>query len=257
MSKQTIQVTQYMLITQEEFNKLQTRELIKMKCSVCNNDYEKSKKNILKRAKDSENSNLYCSSKCSNAYKLEKYNTVVDCINCNVEFLKSNVEIEKTNNHFCSRSCSAKYNNKLIPKRKLITSCSKCTNIVRNYRSTLCETHFKELNENRYSLKTLEECQNSNIFHPSWLNSKIRGYNRSSNKDLIKLPCAKCKYTRHVELCHIKAITNFSKDALISEINSITNVIQLCPTCHWEFDNGFRTEFKELLTSLNKVYSEC
>ena len=40
---------------------------------------------------------------------------------------------------------------------------------------------------------------------------------------------------------------DFNEDALLSEINSPLNVIPLCPTCHWEFDNGYREEFKEIL----------
>lgn len=30
---------------------------------------------------------------------------------------------------------------------------------------------------------------------------------------------------------------SFSMDSLISEINSLENLIYLCPNCHWEFDN--------------------
>ena len=32
-------------------------------------------------------------------------------------------------------------------------------------------------------------------------------------------------------------MSSFNSDALISEINSIDNLIALCPTHHWEFDN--------------------
>ena len=38
-------------------------------------------------------------------------------------------------------------------------------------------------------------------------------------------------------------------------INNPSNILPLCPTCHWEFDNGFREEFKELLQNLNKTYA--
>ena len=36
---------------------------------------------------------------------------LVICKNCNIEFEKSNKEIKKTKNHFCSKSCSATFNN--------------------------------------------------------------------------------------------------------------------------------------------------
>lgn len=50
--------------------------------------------------------------------------------------------------------------------------------------------------------------------------------------------CAICGYTNHVEVAHIKAVSEFPNDAPISTINSITNLIGLCPNHHWEYDNG-------------------
>ena len=38
------------------------------------------------------------------------------------------------------------------------------------------------------------------------------------------------------------------------EANAEHNLIQLCPNCHWEFDNGYRNNFIELLHSLNKKF---
>lgn len=50
--------------------------------------------------------------------------------------------------------------------------------------------------------------------------------------------CAICGYTNHVEVAHIKAVADFSDDATISDINSISNLVGLCPNHHWEYDNG-------------------
>lgn len=50
--------------------------------------------------------------------------------------------------------------------------------------------------------------------------------------------CNNCGYNKHVELCHIKPITSFDPSATIREVNALSNVVQLCPNCHWEFDNG-------------------
>ena len=36
----------------------------------------------------------------------------IKCLECGIEIFRTKKEIEKTNKHFCSRSCSAKYNNK-------------------------------------------------------------------------------------------------------------------------------------------------
>ena len=50
--------------------------------------------------------------------------------------------------------------------------------------------------------------------------------------------CQSCGYDKHYEICHIKAISEFTSDTLIKDINSLNNLIALCPNCHWEFDNN-------------------
>ena len=72
------------------------------------------------------------------------------------------------------------------------------------------------------------------------------------------MPCAKCGYDKHVELAHIKPISKFGDESKLSDVNSENNVIQLCPNCHWEFDNLPRSGiFTELLKNLGKVeYNE-
>ena len=50
--------------------------------------------------------------------------------------------------------------------------------------------------------------------------------------------CAICGYDKHYEIAHIKPVSDFEDDALITEINSIDNLIALCPNHHWEVDNG-------------------
>lgn len=50
--------------------------------------------------------------------------------------------------------------------------------------------------------------------------------------------CAKCGYSTHIEIAHIKAVSDFDDSATIAEINSINNLIALCPNHHWEYDHG-------------------
>lgn len=49
--------------------------------------------------------------------------------------------------------------------------------------------------------------------------------------------CNSCGYDKHYEICHIRAVSDFPDEALVEEINSIDNLMALCPNCHWEFDN--------------------
>lgn len=53
--------------------------------------------------------------------------------------------------------------------------------------------------------------------------------------------CAICGYDKHIEIAHIKAVSEFDDSATIAEINSINNLIALCPNHHWEYDNGLIT----------------
>jgi HNH endonuclease len=57
---------------------------------------------------------------------------------------------------------------------------------------------------------------------------------KHSNKERI----CKCGYSKHVEICHIKEVKSFPDDAKIKEINDPSNLLYLCPNCHWEFDNS-------------------
>lgn len=157
----------------------------------------------------------------------------MNCLNC---------QKETKNPSFCCRSCSTSFNNKKYPKRKIVRKCSKCNNTVRNYRSSLCEEHFKKhkktyrKNLENQTLKELRE--NYSHLHASSRTAKIRCYARSWFKELTKQPCQNCGYDKHVELCHIKPVKDFCDNDIIGDINSRNNIVQLCPNCHWEFDNG-------------------
>ena len=74
--------------------------------------------------------------------------------------------------------------------------------------------------------------------HPSWRNSQVRAQNRSSNKELGRLPCQVCQYSFHIELAHIKPISSFDLDTPINIVNDPSNILVLCRNHHWEFDHG-------------------
>ena len=61
--------------------------------------------------------------------------------------------------------------------------------------------------------------------------------NKKFKKSLRPLECCKCGYKKHVEIAHIRAISDFPDSATIGEINSIENLMALCPNCHWEHDH--------------------
>lgn len=92
-----------------------------------------------------------------------------------------------------------------------------------------------------YKNVTIEQiCQGPYLTgkHKSHLHIYIRALNRTWNKAKLKLPCAVCGYSAHVELAHIQPISSFSPDTLLGVVNATENVIQLCPNHHWELDSG-------------------
>lgn len=254
-----ITIPTYYKISQEDFNKIKTLEKIQIECQECFKVFETNKKNVLKGYKERNTFTKFCSSACSISNRSKTHRKEVECNNCKTVFTKILSELKKSENHFCSRSCATSFNNTKSPKRKLTRICSECTETVFTYRHTRCEKHHNMFKQNRYINKTIGEYRSKLSVsgkHPSWVHSHIRLFAKSWNKDLIKLPCAKCEYARHVELAHIKGISTYPDTTLLSVVNSKTNLIQLCPTCHWEFDNGYREEFKDILNDLGKIYSE-
>ena len=135
---------------------------------------------------------------------------------------------ETLNPKFCSRSCSAKETNK-IPKRKAKPhNCVGCGAVLKSRRAR-CNScsQVKDI--------TLEE----SIYHrhhKSSAYSLVRSRARASVRGEPQV-CEVCGYSKHVEVCHIKAIGDFPLSATLSQINSRDNLKILCPNCHWEFDH--------------------
>ncbi len=166
----------------------------------------------------------------------------MNCLNC---------KKETSNPKYCSHSCSAKVNNRRdkSPKRsKILRTCKECSSQYRTssgHRSRIlcsrCVLSYKRLRTKYSKQTTLREVRNSLAVkgkHPSWIHSRVRVNNKSWNKGLAKLPCQKCFYSFHVELCHIRDIADFPDSTTLGEVNDPTNILVLCRNCHWEFDNG-------------------
>ena len=172
---------------------------------------------------------------------------------------------------FCSRSCATKYRN--IEKKidykyeswiasksdKEIIDAFYSSISIKNFceklgyygNSTRSESFLRKLNELNLDLNEIKvqrcfyEIQSSkkkDIFltHKSWQSARsiIRRNARmiydKSNKPKY---CIVCGYDKYYEVAHIKSVSSFDDDSLISEINSIDNLIALCPNHHWEYDN--------------------
>ena len=176
---------------------------------------------------------------------------------------------------FCSSSCAASYNNKIreidhdgiqynsscklddFSDEYIINAFSESSSIVEFARklgykrgvylnSKRAKSRLEMLNINLLDIKhgscSISSCTKKELFdkYPNYLSARnsicsdARNvyYNSSRPKR-----CICCGYDKHFEVAHIKAVSDFDDDALISEINNEDNLIALCPNHHWEYDN--------------------
>lgn len=84
--------------------------MITHSCDYCNTKFERPRKQSWKYLVG-ESNNVFCSRLCSQKHQLSKIS--VQCSNCRTPLKKkpSQAKRSKSGNHFCSKSCSAIYNN--------------------------------------------------------------------------------------------------------------------------------------------------
>lgn len=99
------------LFTELDFNAASPSDNLLCQCEFCHKSFniEKRKIKYSQRKNDVKHNIRFCSLQC----KYENQNTklVVNCLNCNKQFLKILAETKRNSHHFCSRSCSAIYHN--------------------------------------------------------------------------------------------------------------------------------------------------
>lgn len=165
---------------------------------------------------------------------------------------------------FCNQSCAAKYNNREYPKRKAVKSgdCKICGTIL-HYKKRpgyhylhrqYCDLCLPSVIGNATRLAAIKQGKNG-LPKPLYEMTKgeLRQHQPTYHAFKVKLDqdsrkvykrsgqpciCKVCGYSHHVQICHIREIKDFPDTSLISEINSILNLIALCPNHHWELDHG-------------------
>lgn len=219
------------------------------------------------------------------------------CLQCGKEIIGKN----KYQRKFCSRSCSATYNNTLRDKmtdeqknrisESLIKSYNNSTyNIWHDKLERLtnedvkiilsnCHTnrefydaiglqnrkvHSRELSRIKVYLQSrkieckidrlrnysinkghhiIEDMSKGEVFRNYKSYQSARSFIRKNaikvyNTEIGIDKCAICGYNKHIDVAHIKAVSDFEDDVLIKDINNKENLIGLCPNHHWEYDNG-------------------
>lgn len=139
------------------------------------------------------------------------------CLNCGkvIEIQEKQTASEARRKKFCSKSCASTYNN----------------------RNSVYVVKGEEIPV-YLTLRTKGEVFKTSGTWQSARNTIRRQAREAYEASDKPKSCIICDYTNHYEVCHIKAVKDFDDDALVSEINSLDNLISLCPNHHWEFDNG-------------------
>ncbi len=161
---------------------------------------------------------------------------------------------------FCNKSCAASYNNALFPKRISISSgtCVKCNVPILFTKKNGSGYNHRSYCDNCLMFVKTERIIGVGLSIEDLFVSQTKGSLRLRRKDCKSIhstlrthsrqvyissgrpmECEICGYSKYVEVCHIIAVKDFSDDATVLEINAISNLKTLCPTHHWEFDNGF------------------
>ncbi len=149
-------------------------------------------------------------------------------------------EKQTFNPKFCSRSCAASYNNKKVSKRKPEHKCIDCGKSITANRARCMEHYLIWVKEREVKDMTLKEAIYEK-HHKSSAFALVRTRARAYAKKLGFKECSKCGYDKHIEIAHIKPISSFSDEVMISVINAKENLMALCPNCHWEYDHNLWT----------------
>jgi 5-methylcytosine-specific restriction endonuclease McrA len=165
----------------------------------------------------------------------------MNCLNCKEEF-----EAKDYRQKFCSQSCAATYNNsKRVDQIKKI--CPQCENEFfvppYNRAKKFCGRECYLLSEDIKFQKALETKTLANVKKLTSFQTGQWAYVHDNAKRVLsktdwKWECKNCGYDKHVEVCHVRSIKEFDLTATLAEVNSLDNLMLLCPNCHWEFDHG-------------------
>jgi hypothetical protein len=121
---------------------------------------------------------------------------------------------------FCSHKCSAEYSNRHRISRRKVSTKPKRMNAL----DGVTKGDLFNRRKNYQSAR-----------------STIRDHAYSIFMETNTGTCHQCGYSKHIEVAHIKAVSEFTSDTLITVINAPKNLVGLCPNCHWEFDHNLLT----------------
>lgn len=156
----------------------------------------------------------------------------VNCFCCNKLFNKSNTEIKKSPNHYCSRSCSAKINNTIYKVKPKIL-CVNCNNPCKNrqckkFCSLKCQTNYRhKININNWK---------SGIDIGYKTNGIVKNFIKRYLLDKFGHKCSQCGWNKIHKILKKSPLEVHHIDGNYIN-NKEENLTILCPNCHALTDN--------------------
>ena len=239
-----------MVYSEENYKNAKTNDVFEFVCKKCGEIFLKTKREI---SKNKGKIPVFCSQTCQKQYYKDECYVIVKCENCGKEkkILKGDYNKSETKKFFCNHSCSAEYNNKnrvletdIIweyngKTKKGYNKCPICGEL-KFYTSKLCK---KCSDKEKYLVK--ERTLGSYVDGKQYLTSKCGEIRKDARKTIenskVEKVCAYCKnheFDEILEVHHIKGILEFDSETTIKEINSLPNLIWLCPNHHKMLEKG-------------------
>ncbi len=178
-------------------------------------------------------SKFYCTNACVGLSRrrsdIEKI-----CTHCSMSFSRKRIKANDSGLYFCTTKCSNSHRASKTPPIKSCLTCgltlSNLTKGQKAFCSPTCSSNIQHLSK--------KELLTSRGTYQSYRTTIQKLARNIYFKENLQPFCLVCGYTKHIEVCHIKPVASFDDSTLISEINRSDNLLGLCPTHHWEFDNG-------------------
>lgn len=188
------------LFKKEEIEKLKWNELLPFQCYNCKNTFYTNKKTYIFESNHPERGRIkFCSQSCNNELNNKNLKQKVKCKSCNKEFWKKNSEMSKTKsgNHFCSKSCSAIFNNtqrtkKIFEKQSQSLKKAFLKNKIILTKNCLCCKKNFEIKKSKKQIFCSRSCSTT--------------YKNNNNKDILRKAGLKS--------CNIQKETRRSKNEI-------------------------------------------
>lgn len=241
----------------ENYKNAKSSDTFDFFCQHCGKHFLRTKREI---SKNSGAIPLFCSKECHQNSRKEGGRIIVRCKTCGKEkeITLGEYNKNKNKNFFCNNSCSAIYNNNLRSEKSSIkwehknkgyNTCPECGGR-KFYTSELCQKC-----SNKKKRLVGEKTLGYYIDGEKYLTTKCNDIRRDARKAIeefnIEKVCAYCKnheFDEILEVHHIKGILEHDSTTLIKEINSIDNLVWLCPNHHKMLEKG--------LITLDKIYKK-